>query len=772
MKFPVFIILTLAALITGLQAQPAAFQPPRIGYVYPAGAARGTSVRLIVGGQYLKDVSAVQVSGKGVTAHLLDYQHPLNQQEMEAIKEEAAKLREKRKAVRGGGAGPDGKPLVWTPEDDRRGEYLRSRLEYRQNRQAAPAISEAQAVELTIAPDAEPGRRELRLSGGQGASNPLNFEIGLLPEFSEPAADPNTALPMQNDGSFRLPRGGGGGTVTLPVVANGQILPGEVDRLRFHASKGCRLLVAVEARALIPYLADAVPGWFQATASLEDASGRELAYADDYRFNPDPVLFYEIPAEGDYALVIKDALFRGRQDFVYRVTIGELPFVSSVWPLGGAAGQSTTVELRGWNLPARRAVIDDRSERPGIRSLRIVSGHPQCNEVLFDGGAAGIPEREPDDSIQHPMTIPVGTTVDGHIDQPGDRDVYAFQGRAGAVVVAETFARRLNSPLDSSLTLSDASGRQLAFNDDHEDKGSGLSTHHADSRLQAVLPADGTYYLTVADVQGRGGPEYAYRLVLGAPAPDFELRVVPSTVNVRSGFQTPVTVYALRKDGFGGEIRLGLAGAPEGFVLSGAVIPAGQDKVRLTLGSTLPARDAPVLLSLEGRAQIGGKTVSRDAVPAEDMMQAFAYRHLVPAQSWYVQVFGKTPPRAALRVLEPTSVAFEPGKPRTVEVEAALGGRFDELEFSLSEPPDGLALRVVGHQGSRWSLELVADPARFKPGLAGNLLIQVSGHRANAAKDKPKPKKGPEAALPLGVLPALPFTFSQPRAREAVAPAI
>ena len=37
-------------------------------------------------------------------------------------------------------------------------------------------------------------------------------------------------------------------------------------------------------------------------------------------------------------------------------------------------------------------------------------------------------------------------------------------------------------------------------------------------------------------------------------------------------------------------------------------------------------------LRLEGRATIGGQEVVRPVVPAEDMMQAFAYWHLVPSQ--------------------------------------------------------------------------------------------------------------------------------------------
>jgi hypothetical protein len=31
----------------------------------------------------------------------------------------------------------------------------------------------------------------------------------------------------------------------------------------------------------------------------------------------------------------RDALYRGREDFVYRIAIGELPFVTDIFPLGG-----------------------------------------------------------------------------------------------------------------------------------------------------------------------------------------------------------------------------------------------------------------------------------------------------------------------------------------------------------------------------------------------------------------------------------------------------
>jgi hypothetical protein len=110
--------------------------------------------------------------------------------------------------------------------------------------------------------------------------------------------------------------------------------------------------------------------------------------------------------------------------------------------------------------------------------------------------------------------------VNGRIDRPNDQDVFRFEGRAGQQIIAEVDACRLDSPLDSVLELTDAAVKRLAFNDDHEDKARTLETHHADSLIEFTLPADGTYFLRMKDVQQQGGPEYAYRLRISPPRPD------------------------------------------------------------------------------------------------------------------------------------------------------------------------------------------------------------------------------------------------------------
>jgi len=386
--------------------------------------------------------------------------------------------------------------------------------------------------------------------------------------------------------------------ITLPATLNGQIMPGSVDRYRFRLVKGQRLVVAAGARELRPYISDAVPGWFQATLGLYDAKGKEVAYADAYRFHPDPVLYYEGPSDGEYLLEIKDSIFRGREDFVYRIGVGELPFLTSIFPLGGKAGARTAVETKGWNLPAPR--LTQTAKDKGARLLAVRRGDLLSNRVPF--AVDTLPERlerEPNNQTKSAQRVKLPLIVNGRIQPPGDWDIFRIQGRAGEEIVAEVFARRLDSPLDSMLKLTDAKGRQLAANDDHEDQSMGLMTHHADSRIEFTLPAKGTYYLHLGDAQRKGGPEYAYRLRLSRPQPGFELRVAPSSISVRAGMTVPITVYALRKDGFAGQIALRLRDAPQGFLLSGAWVPAGQDKVRLTMTAP-PASTGPSACNWKG----------------------------------------------------------------------------------------------------------------------------------------------------------------------------
>lgn len=666
-------ILALAAVwaaATSLRAAPAPLaqpKPPHIAYVYPAGAKQGTAVEITIGGQNLLGVNAVHFSGSGIQAQIVEVFKPVTVVEIQNMRVKLEALfRKKGGTVRDffgsevamaaatrfsaftltGQRNAPSPTNDWTAEDQKTLESMRKRLaSFVPAAQLIPALDETVTLKITVAPDAEPGDREVRVGGRAGLSNPMRFCVGQLPEFTSPM--PKLEWDRQNkEPQMRPAFAKRDMNITLPATVNGQIMSGGVDAYHFHATQGQRLVINTHARDLIPYLADAVPGWFQATLTLYDAKGKELAYDADFRFRPDPALYYQIAEEGNYTVEIRDSVYRGRQDFVYRVSLGELPFITSIFPLGGPVGKPTLVEVRGWNLPASNLMITPKE--PGLSLLAVRNDGFLSNHVPF--GANDLPEcleQEPNDlpgSAQH-VKLPV--LINGRIDHSGDQDVFTFEGHAGEQIVAEVYARRLDSSLDSSLRLTDANGKQLAFNDDNEDKASGLDTHHADSYLTATLPADGAYYLQLSDTQRQGGPDFGYRLRLSAPRPDFALRVVPPSLSVAPGSSTPITVYALRQDGFANEITIQLHNAPGRFKLSGSTIPGSTYEAHFTLTAPYYAPPKGLLqISFEGRAVIDGKPVVRAAVPASDMMQAFAYRHLVPAQDLEVAIVAAPPARA------------------------------------------------------------------------------------------------------------------------------
>lgn len=653
-------ILGLAGLLA--LTSPVAAQPrPYIGFAYPAGARQGTTVRVKVGGQGLTGLDRVLVTGPGVSVRVVDCFRPLGPVEMAVLNEQLRFLKRKN-----------------APAPDPATERLISRIEKRSVEYvgfaACAALRELTFLEITIAPDAPPGERELRVVTPRGgASNPLAFYVGQLPEHCRKAMITATrSILGKEELALRVrPADEIESRITLPCTVNGQVAYGEINRYRFEARKGQRLVITTLARQLVPYIADAVPGWFQPVLTLHDGKGKEVACNDDYRFKPDPVIFYEVPADGEYVLSINDAIFRGREDFVYRISLGELPFVTSIFPLGGRVGQAHAVKIKGWNPGTVTMKAPGKDAPAGVQMLTATSQGLVSNAVPY--ALDTLPEcldKEPNDDPNHAQRVQLPVIVNGRIDRRDDRDVFRVEGRAGETIVAEVSARRLDSPLDSVLQVTDATGKVLALNDDQQDLGSGLNTHHADSYLRVQLPADGTYYVHLADMARNGGEEYTYRLRISAPRPDFALRVVPSSSVLRGKGTNWVSVLAIRQDGFTGPIKLGLKDPPEGFSAFPGILAANQSLTRIGLKTTLTQTKQPLTLRIEGRATIDGQEIAREAVPAEDRMQAFLWRHLLPAREFKVAVFDPASEPTTRRV----PPELTPDRVEKARAAAAAGG--------------------------------------------------------------------------------------------------
>jgi hypothetical protein len=671
-----FLALTLVA----TAASSVRAQNQYIGYVYPAGGQQGTTFPIRLGGQSLQNASDLAVGGEGVSVRLVDYYRIMSNEEFTLLRQQVNELRKKETTISDTLAArmswfefpaPIGPVDVPKPGEKPKKEEPRSKTELAKEKmieriqrffaedERNPAVrsqTELVFAEVTVAPDAKPGRREIRVITKRGVSNPLPFYVGQMPEVARKPMK-TCQLPLLGKESMaqrQRPPEEEEIRVTLPCTMNGQIAPGEMNRYRFQAKKGQRLVISAKARDLVPYVADGVPGWFQAVIRLTDNNGKELAYDDDFRFNPDPLIYFEVPEDGEYVLTIHEALFRGRESFVYRLTVSELPFVTSIFPLGGRVGEPLKIEMDGWNLGKATLAPPSQDAGPGRHMVAARSGKFVSNHVPFAlDTLTECLEKEPNDEPSKAQKVQLPIIINGRSDRPGDWDVFEVEGKAGQTIVAEVMARRLGSPLDSFLKVTGADGNIIALNDDHHDAGSGFNTDHADSYLMVKLPADGKYCIHLGDTRRHSGKEYAYRLRISEPRPDFELRLIPSRFVMPSKGSASVTVYAIRKDGFDGPIKLSFKDLPEGFESPGATLAAKQVSVVLPLRTGLAVTAKPIHVTAVGTAKAGDQEVVREATPAEDRMQAFLWRHLLPADTLPVLVYDPSYQPAADRIHTP-----------------------------------------------------------------------------------------------------------------------
>ena len=158
---------------------------------------------------------------------------------------------------------------------------------------------------------------------------------------------------------------------------------------------------------------------------------------------------------------------------------------------------------------------------------------------------------------------------------------------------------------------------------------------------------------------------------------------------------------------------------------------------------------------MEGHATIAGSEVRHPAVPADDMMQAFFYRHLVPAQEWLVDIIGRGRARSpSSSATQKRSSCRRAGR-RNCTSSGPHGPFVKTVQMTLSEPPDGLSIQKVAPGGDGMDIVLRADAAKLKPGWKGNAIIEASVERVPEAPNaKAKPVK---RRVSLGMLPAVPL---------------
>lgn len=326
-------------------------------------------------------------------------------------------------------------------------------------------------------------------------------------------------------------------TLALPVTANGRIFPHEdIDLWEFDGEAGKTVTAYVHAQALNSPL---VP-----QLDVLDARGNVVA---EQMLHPcvgtDASVRFTPKVAGKYRVRITDARTLGGPAYVYRLTV-------------------TTADVPQFHFPLR--VKPD-----GLKDVT---------------------------DAKDALTAPVA--LNGHIEKPGAANEWKLDLKKGGRYALDLVARRADSPLCAVVTVTDATGKEVA-------KAEASETN--DPAPLAFAPAaDGVFTVRVGEkYRGRGGPNFAYRLAVTDTAepvgePGFRLALAADAFTVPRSGTVKVKVTAERTGGFAGPIVVRAVDLPKGVTAAPVVIPRNQPAAELTLTAAADAHIATAALKIEG----------------------------------------------------------------------------------------------------------------------------------------------------------------------------
>ncbi len=361
---------------------------------------------------------------------------------------------------------------------------------------------------------AAPGIREVRVDGPDGVSNLLLVRVEPLRLMIE--TEPNDRAAAATE-------------VAVGSALAGVLKPQDVDFARVKGEPGQRVTLDLVARRLGMAISPVL--------TVTDARGHAILQArESLGVERDARASVVLPADGVAIVEVRDNIYGGSDRTGYLLRVDPDPFATGMFPLAIPAGKESDVSVLGGSLTAPIVRKIKAAGTPGgwiaLGSFGEIS---PTGRVLIAGPDDLTEGPTASDGISAPELRP-GLAVDGRLSAPDEVDRYRLRGKQGDRIRLQVHATRLGSWLDSVLTVKNAKGETVAENDDLGDanrvrrqqgvNNQGLQELPPDSVVDLTLPEDGVFTVEVADRFGAGGPEYAYRLAVGQPRPDFKVTML------------------------------------------------------------------------------------------------------------------------------------------------------------------------------------------------------------------------------------------------------
>lgn len=556
---------------------------------------------------------------------------------------------------------------------------------------------------VTVSADAHPGVYDARLMTRLGISSARCFSVGTFAEVTR--LKPNTTL----ETAFALEPNS---------LCNAFTTARAVDFYSFTAKKGERFVIDCAAQGIDSRLTPVL--------ILADGQGRDIRAE-----RQSGLLDFTAATEGNYIVKVHGLTYQGGGENFYRLVFAKVP-----------EGESF-------------------QRQPYTRSVGSASApknSPSADTLIAE-------EVEPNDKAAQAQKVTLPCAIHGRFAKAGDVDTYEFSAKKGDVWWVEVLSERLGLPTDPFVLVQQVkkneAGEQLSdvaeFNDivspvklstnGYAYDGVPYDVGSPDPYGKFEVKEDGLYRLQIRDLFGgtRSEPRNIYQLNVRKAEPDFslvawalhmELRngdraALSKPVSLRGGATMGLDVVVVRRDGFDGEIELGVENLPPGVSATGLRIPSGKSQGYVLLTAAENAPRGMALARVFGRGKVNGVDVTRECPtasmvwPVKDAMGEIPSPRLMA--DFPVSVGGDEVAPLTITCARPEPIEATVGGKLTIPLKLTWRGEFSGGPVKLKPlGADFASMAPVDVPSKADKAELVLDLASLKA-TPGDYTLAVHG---------------------------------------------
>jgi hypothetical protein len=566
-------------------------------------------------------------------------------------------------------------------------------------------------VKIEVPKDAPLGLHSLRLATTRGMSNVRLFCIDDLPQVMETAT--NHTIEMAQ-------------VVPVPCVVCGRADAEQRDYFKVSVKAGEALSFEVLGRRL--------GSAFDPQITLYDAkTGREVpgAHSNDAPgLQTDAALRWTFKDAGDYVIEIRDVTWKGGEDFLYRLRIGDFPLAATTIPMAVKRGSKATVHFGGSWVDKVAPVEVQAPADPNAEVVWVTpkgaSGLPGWPVAVAMSDLDETVEQEPNNEQAKANRVPVPGAVTGRFEQKGDVDWFVFTAKKGQRLILEAHTQDYNSPTELLLTLKDAKGAVVQ------------ATNPANPpRLDFTPMVDGDFYLTAEHLHGWGGPAEVYRLTVVPYEPGFDLSVQLDRFDAPQAGGLVIPILMTRRD-YTGPVDISVRG-PAGItgklnIPMGKVAPPGQPIGALLVNASGEQPMGPVIFEIVGTATINGKLVTEYASVRTAVSTSLAALPVPPRTTWRSIALAVTERAPFTLTAKFDEASGMPGKPVNLTVTVTrVAGFAGDITLAVGNLPPNVTTMPKPIPGAMNEVKLPVNLAANAA--VGDYPIIVTGKAKHQMKD-------------------------------------